>query len=536
MDHLGKFIPSKTVNSQKRDPTRGPLKPINRTTSGPTDSSTKAGINSQVLQPNLQQSNVPSYPNYIPGHTLQPGGGPPHRGAYPQLSPNMLGHYPIQGGHQHLPITGPYPHPGYQGYSRPVYQQQAGYYGNGYPVSNGYPVVTMHNAQINSSQVQLSVPQGQPQHVFVQPQGINPVGQNTRQVHPEPSAFTPPPVQMSRPELQSTPNVGQYHPQQHVSQNQQFPVLTQIQAPNLPGKDSRVIANISQSSTPGSLPSSSQSASVSTPHCSPTRVAGIPSQYPQQSSTNTSPIHPLTGIQSSNASSTTTSPGNVSHTSPTSGSSQVPPDVLQLLQHQDQQLRELKEQLATLLSKQNTPDQSSDTPPPTTKDLKTTATQMSAAQSPIKSKPAPREVCTAATNTSMWYPRDNLADQTSHTHNGTAETNDSGRGSNHDSWQTINNTADLEQHNFIDGAQDRTTQAEQQAHHPEKNNPNHQSPPRGSVAGKGPENDSPGRTISDNISLNEIHLAQIPPQVQEESIMSQMIVEMPAYTSMSPDK
>ena len=533
MDHLGKFVSSKTVSSQRRDPTRGPLKPINRTTSGPTDSSTKAGINNQVLQPNVQQANVPSYPNYIPGHTVQPGGVLPHRGTYPQLSPNMLGHYSIQLGHQHLPITGPYPHLGYQGYSRPVYQQQAGYYGNGYPVSHGYPVVTMHNAQINSSQVQLSVPQGQPHQIFAQPQGKNTVGQSTSLIHPQPSAFTPPSAQTNRPELQPTPNVGQYHLQQHVSQNQQSPVQTQIQETNLPGKESsRVSANISQPGTPGSLPSRSQSASLSTPHCSPTQVTGIPSQYPQQSSTSTSPIHPTTGTQSSNSSST--SPGNVSHTSLVS---QVPPEVLQLLQHQDKQLRELKEQLAALLSKQNdTPEQGSDTPPPRTKDLKTTATQMSAAQSPIKSKPAPREVCTAATNTSMWYPRDTLADQTSHTHNGSTEPNDSGRGSNQDSWQTINNTADLEQHDFTGGAQSRTTQTEQQSHHLAKNNPNNHSPPLGSFDGKRPENDSPGRTISDNISLNDIHLAQIPHQAQEESMMSQMIVDMPAYTSLSPDK
>ena len=385
----------------------------------------------------------------------------------------------------------------------------------------------------------MPVPQGQPHKVFVQPPGIIPVGQNTGPIPQGSSAFTPPSALISRPELQSTPTVGQYHLQQHVSQNRPPPVQTQIQAPNLPGKDSsRVPANISHPGTPRSSPSRTESVSHSAPHCSPTQVVGIHAQHPQHSSTSTSPIHPTTEIQSSNRSPTTTSPGSASHTSLGSSSSQVPPEVLQFLQHQDQQLRELKEQLAALLSKQNnTPNQNAYTLPPYTKDLKTTATQMSATQSPVKSKPAPREVCTAATNTSMWYPRDTLADQTSHTHNGSAETNDSGRGSNHnDSWQTINDTADLEQHNFAGGEQSRTTQAEQQVHHRPKNNPNSQSPPRGSFEGKGPENDSPGRTISDIISLNDIHLAQIPHQTQEESIMSQMIVDMPAYTSLSPDK
>ena len=526
-------MPSKTISPQRRDPTRGPLKPINRTTSGSIESSTKAVINSQVLRPNVQQSNVPSYPNYI---TVQPGGVPPHHGAYQQPSPNILGHYSIQGSPQHLPNTGAYLNPSYQGYSRPVYRQQPGHYVNGYPVSSGYPVVTMHNAQINSPQVQLPVPQGQPHQVFVQPQGINPMGQNIGPIPPLSSAFTPPSALISRPELQSAPMVDQYHLQQHVSHYRPPQVQTQIQAPNLPGRDSRRVPdNISQPGTPKSSPSGSESTSHSPPHCSPTQVVGIHSQHQQHSSTSTSPIHPTTEIQSSNS---TTSPGNVNHTSLGSSSSQVPPEVLQLLQHQDQQLRELKEQLAALLSKQNnTPDQNSNTLPPHTKDLKTTATQMSAAQSPVKSKPAPREVCTAATNTSMWYPRDTMADQTSHTHNGSAETNDSGRGSNHnDSWQTINNTADLEQHNFAGDEQNRTTQAEQQAHRWPKNNPNNQSPPRGSFEGKGSENDSPGKTISDNISLNDIHVAQIPHQTQEESIMSQMIVDMPAYTSLSPDK
>ena len=513
----------KSMSSQVRDPTRGPLKPVNRTTSGPTSScNTKGGVDSQAPQQRFgypEQQNVPGYPVPMQGITAPPAsvsGFPSNvSGPYVQSAPNMQGIYTSQGQHHQMPNMGHY--------INPNYQQQMPIHGTGPFVSNGYPVHPLQNPR-----GQFPLPQ-QPNQMYGQGQTqVNNVGYYGGFSANQNSVFTQVGPQVQRYEVRAGPMVTHQPPpppQAVGFQGQPVPVQNfshqgknQVPPRN---QDQRIVVN-----TRGGAPSQVTS---------PKQNQG---QSVEQLYAHTSPIHQAGG-QLSHSSSAATSPGSVSNTSIGSNSSQVPPEVLQLLQHQDQQLRELKEQLASLLAKQNTPEHSQKTPPPPqTKDLKTTATQMSAGQSPVKPKQIPKETCTIATNTSLWYPRDDVHNHTSNTHNGTAETQDSGRGSHqhetNDSWHTINDfqqqTVGPDEHYSNHIHQEQRMQDWRTNQHGI-----HHSPPRGHFEPSEQDN-SPGRTISDNISLNDLHAAQIPDQCQEESIMSQMIVDMPAYTSMSPDK
>ncbi len=227
--------------------------------------------------------------------------------------------------------------------------------------------------------------------------------------------------------------------------------------------------------------------------------------------------------------------------------STVPPEVLRLLQAQDAQLKELKSQLAGLLAKQNEPDVAKHE----TASLRTTATQMSAQSSPVKSRGenVGRDMCTTATNTSHWSINNSRNDSAMndsvglHTssHNqseiSTQYTDLPGPRTNIDT-QDIHSQMHREQVQFNGYHQDQSVQGHGVRGNIQGNGPYIQ---QGSPPGQQP-NTSPVQTISDTmISLSELKIAEIQKQMQiqnqsQESILSDMIVDMPAYTSLSPDK
>ncbi len=161
------------------------------------------------------------------------------------------------------------------------------------------------------------------------------------------------------------------------------------------------------------------------------------------------------------------SPGSASvvSSSRSSTSSQLPAEVLELMRAQQQQILELKQQVEQLTLQQHSAGTratgSTNGVAAGTKEVRATGTQMSARSSPVKVKPEVPSTSSIATNTSALYPPPAGADcvldvqpssgpvlhdsavQARGSHNNSAETPDSGRGSHHDtsdSWQTLNNT------------------------------------------------------------------------------------------------
>ena len=200
--------------------------------------------------------------------------------------------------------------------------------------------------------------------------------------------------------------------------------------------------------------------------------------------------------------------------------SQVPPDVYELLKMQDMQLKMLREQLSQLLAKQGkesvegtvTTDVSCTVVPPPSLESRAShdmATQSSFSATPVrKSEVVQPEKCTTAVNTSLWYPEpeqvrcDPLAQQ-AHSFNLTT--------------QDISVQAgNLE-------CEDTTTSVPVKLKSPQLRLKDRQM------------YEQEGNMTTDTISFGELQLTSIQDRT-EESIMSEMVVDMPAYNSVSPEK
>lgn len=150
-----------------------------------------------------------------------------------------------------------------------------------------------------------------------------------------------------------------------------------------------------------------------------------------------------------------------------SSSSQVPPEVYELIQKQEDQLKLLQEQISMLLANQKPTV-------PVATSARDMATQSSKTNTPVKKK----NTCSIAINTSVWQQQD-------------------------EQQLTEECSANLP----VMCSPDRQESAEVMA----------------------------TSCRQDTISLSELQLTQLHERTQE-SMVSEMMVDMPAYTSLSPQK
>ena len=178
----------------------------------------------------------------------------------------------------------------------------------------------------------------------------------------------------------------------------------------------------------------------------------------------------------------------------------VPADVYEKLQMQDQQLRMLREQLAQLMSTQQAEQKDRErkmnhltTPSESAIPDDTSSTQ---ANPTCNSKNTSKETCSVAINTSFWYPNSN--DQPVDCSSGARQT------------QTNVNLSD-------GGAQSWGFD----------HNDGRQVPSQSEK--------EPVTFSNDTFSMESLQLSHVL-DCTEESMSSQMMVDMPAYTSITPDK
>lgn len=199
-----------------------------------------------------------------------------------------------------------------------------------------------------------------------------------------------------------------------------------------------------------------------------------------------------------------------------SNMSQVPPQVLDLLKQQDEQLRSLRGQLDRLLAAQAaTTEEKRMVLPGTTSVVKEvsagTGTPPAVVETALGSSgglASVRNTCSVAINTSIWWP------------NGDAQ-------NSHNSGENVSqNQQDIQKQM---AARSNSVNIGNQS--------GSMSPDRGSVRSVATSNQNHNATmINDTCSFGELHLTQQLQDRSEESMVSDIIVDMPAYTPHTPDK
>ena len=208
----------------------------------------------------------------------------------------------------------------------------------------------------------------------------------------------------------------------------------------------------------------------------------------------------------------------------------VPPDVYELLRMQDAQLKELREQLAKLLAKQESELQ----PRLQSKHVVTLATQTSMCETP---KRVVGEQCSVGINTSLI--QDHTTRQSAQSHMASVQTSPPPQHQRHSVA-----SQDVERFHFPTtephrhGQQRKLSPAQRKQGHRSKVSPGYHSNTSPSDGQRPPSSQmtSPGEADqNDSYTLGEIHLTQIQGGT-EESMLSEMMVDMPAYTSHTPQK
>ncbi len=457
--------------AQSMSPSRGPLKPVNRTTAGPvhTPGSGKV-VSSQTPNPTppqkytvLQQSYSASPVHYVESPPNK--NTPPIQGVYgdgfkghlekkfmapadkellsggcSNLSPMAVTHPP--GAHQSPQLTSPQTYHGpltgggvVHGQMAPQQSYPFQQHINTHPSGGGY---VMH---------------AQPHHML-SPSFSNAIGTGTlpnptawQQQHQnhspyDQSQFVYPALQQPR---QSDFRPGSIeNPQPMNVQYSSIPAQAQTSANQIPGRVTQT--GIAHNTPPQVQQQQQQHQQQQQPTFLP---GGMNFTAAHNANTNSSFGREQTRTQAQlsaenspaanwNQSNQSDSPSSASAVSVKTSASQIPPEVLEFIQNQTKELEQVKAQLALLLAKQNSAmTGKNESLQRTTRE---DATRKSAATSPIKTDRDPRNMCSIFTNTSILYPLDISNNQPGQNpDDAVVESPDSGRGSRHDgndSWPT----------------------------------------------------------------------------------------------------
>ena len=473
-----------TTPAKPSQKARPPLKPVNR--ASPSSSSVPASptVNTQAAVAKRSVHSSPNSPVVHQGHwthhhteTVPVRGMPPSQ---PTPLPMMGAAHPMAQG-QMYPV-GPVPHPPFrqqwpyhtypyvpqypphhQGYAQP--SGIPGTYGYPHPATRAYPGYNPQTGSVGP------VPRPGPRQGSIgakRRQGSHLPMQDT--VRP-PVSGPPPPTQKSSAEsmvsglCECCPNGV------HVKHNET--VKPEVRHTG----NSRDTAQAADGTVPAA-------------HWPSTVLAAKPA-VPQSVSTSAEDVQIQT--HSSTVDSLQITQSTESHTL---DSSQGSPDVYALLRMQEKQLTQLREQLCQLLAKQSMEEaQVLQSAAPKTRE---SATQSSGTMTPSSASLAPpKETCSIAINTSLWWP--NAVDP-------------------------------QQQQQLAEGSTHSSSLSHSQKHS------------KGEVLAKpGPPpqhmcSEEEGITHShETLSLGEFQLTHQLDRT-EESMMSEMVVDMPAYTSLSPDK
>ncbi len=545
-------LKKKKKSSKKEDPTRGPLKPVNRQCASLPVSPDLVMVG-QYGPARSQSDPAVSHPQGPHTQYMQNGYGPhPQPGMLPTQTGVLPQQYP---GVAHMPqqhaIPQPYQHPagympthsmgGGQAYTtQPYYTSPPGTYGP-------YPPGPVQNQPWHGTPAQPP-PIRHVMRSTAEPHQItsyNPAGYNQSNMQIRTTGSHP--MSQSRP-IQSGQTYSAQSPQYHISPqgyNAQPP------QPQVTGSSAGQVGHYLGVPAQNHQ-TSPQTNSMTTP---PMDSNVLPNQTPTNSLQNqkgpsqSAPSSSQPNILTSVESSPTVGTQNLISTSPSSlnSSGTVPPEVYTLLQQQDTQLKMLREQLAQLMARQstgmhNTEKDSAQVQP--SKQSRTTATQMSNVSSPVKKQAEHADTCSIAVNTSTWWPMERDTDR--HDLNSTVGSSRSEPFDMNSSGSDYHN-----QQQACDFSLSHSSIPPRAYQHAAvlHNSVSKSSSPRTAgipkpAVGLGSVEPSPiqkssehGFTMSNETlaSFGEFQLTQIHDRT-EESIISNMVVDMPDYGPISPDK